>query len=613
MRNGSVKPYPTSPAHDALGLALLLSAGLLTRLVFVWTFPTEPVSDFRSLVDFGIWMRDRGITAGGFYWDLLSPGLPLTLSLLFRVFPDSPDSAARLATAVATGILPALPFALWRGVQPFRVRLLAGGLLALWPGQIVFSGVVAQDNWVVLPAVALAALAVRTLSAGPTGRGHALAAGLLYACGVSIRQEMLVVLVPLLAVAAGFWPRRGQPWRRPLLVCALAAGVPLFLMAWQRQAATGRFALTSEHSGAAILGSYVPGATANAWADPLPYIAAVEPALLEDHPELKRRAAGLAMREAAARPAFHAARITLFTLNFAVGGEAANLVWSVGPDQLPPSHADRAAAFGRAAARWLPVTQSALLALFLASLLLARRSPAVWVLTAAMALKIGLHAVTVAQGRYFLCVTALQILVIALAAGAVGRPSPRRTAAALAVGGLAATALYFAAPLGVAWVRARDVDVQRTYRFRMAPDPMQPMLFDCVVRRGRLTQVSKTSARIETLHPFPPPGESAAAECVASSPASLPPLAIRLNDPYAPGGSPGRMVQRVVVDGREVHVHDMAGQPGSGWSEIPVRPARTGGRTSIVVEVAAVQPDSWMSWGSAAGTSFELIYLRENG
>ena len=36
-----------------------------------------------QLVGFGLWMRDRSLTTGGFYWEYFSPGLPVFLSLLF--------------------------------------------------------------------------------------------------------------------------------------------------------------------------------------------------------------------------------------------------------------------------------------------------------------------------------------------------------------------------------------------------------------------------------------------------------------------------------------------------------------------------------------------------
>ncbi|HET7042455.1 MAG TPA: hypothetical protein VFI13_10565, partial [Gemmatimonadales bacterium] len=526
-------------------LAVLLAAGLLPRLAFVTVFPTIPISDFSALLLFGLSMRDHSVVAGGFFWDLLNPGLPLILSLILRVFRGDPATVARLSTAVVTGLLPVFPYLLWRGVQPRWVRLLAGGLLALWPGQVVFSGVVAQDNWVLLPTVALGALAVRSLAARES---HPVAAGLLYALAVAIRQEMLVALLPaLLGAALGTRGEEGWRWRRALLLCAVAAGIPLLLLAFQRQAATGRFALTSEHAGLAILGSYIPGATANAWGNPIPYVAAVEPDLLEDLPKLRRQAIRLAVREALARPAFHAARILVFTLDFAVSSEGGNLVWSLlSPDALPPSVRPRALAVAPSIYKFLHFEMAVLLALFLASLLLARRSPAVWILTAALLLKVGIHAVTVAQGRYFLAATALQILVIALGAReAASRSSRRPVAAALALGSTAAAGVLLFGPGAVAQVRAHDIDPPRTFRFSLSAALGEPRSLDCKIERGRLITTSATGATMETFDPNPSPGEKAVADCVFRANAPTSPLVLRVLDPYAPGGSPGRMAQRV--------------------------------------------------------------------
>ncbi len=598
--------------REWLGLALLVAAGLGLRLAFVTVFPTLPFSDFRGLLEFALRMRDFSPTTGGFYWDYFNPGLPLILSLILRAVPAAPETAARLSTAVATGLLPVFPYLLWRGVQPRWVRLLAGWTLALWPGQITFSGVVAQDNWVLVPTIALGALAVRSLA----GRErHPVAAGLLYALGVAIRQEMLVALLPLLLGAAlGATGEDGRRrWRGALLLCLLAAGVPLLLLALQRRAATGRFALTSEHGGMAVLGSYVPGATANAWGNPIAYIAAVEPSLLEDPAEMRRQALRLALRQALARPAFHAARITAFTLDFAVSAEPSNLFWSlVAPEALPAAERPRAAAFSRVAYDFLHFEMAALLALFLAALLLARRSPAVWLLAAAIALKVGIHAVTVAQGRYFLASTALQILVIALGAReASGRRSRRFAAAALAFGGAVAAGVLWIGPRAIARVKAADVDPPRTYRFSLSPFPREPRILDCKIERGRLVDASETGATLETFDPNPSPGEKAVADCLFRAAVPASPLVIRLLDPYAPGGSPGRMVQRALVDGREVLVHDVAAEPGNGWTEIPLGTLPPGRRTAIRIELVAVQPDPGIPWGRQATTSFELAHAQE--
>ena len=208
-------------SRETVALLLLLILGLAPRLIFVTRFPTIPVSDFKALIEFGQHLYDHGPVI--WFWDYLNPGLALVLSGLFRIFPGAdPWSVARLATAFACGLLPILPFLIWRGVLPFWVRLLAGASLALWPGQVFFSGVVAQDNWVLLPTVALAALAVRSLLSSEPARP--VSAGLLFAAGVAMRQEMLIVLLPLVLTIAGVtFPLK---WRR-VAAASLAIGLPL--------------------------------------------------------------------------------------------------------------------------------------------------------------------------------------------------------------------------------------------------------------------------------------------------------------------------------------------------------------------------------------------------
>lgn len=593
------------PWREGAALAFLLFLGIAPRLAFVTVFPVQPVSDFRALLDFGLWMRDRSPITGGFFWTNLSPGLPLLLSVLLRIVPDSPETVARLATAVVSGLVPVLPFLIWRGVLPLWVRMLAGTVLAVWPGQIIFSGVVAQDNWVLPPVVALGALAARSLIA--PDRRAPVAAGLLYALGVSMRQEMLVVLLPLALAAAGFASRESRRWKA-VAACALAAGLPLLLLAMQRQEATGRFTLSPGHSGTSILGSYVPGATANAWTDPVPFVAAVEPALLNDVEELRRQATRLALQEALRRPAFHAARILASTANFLVASETESFYWClVAPEVLPPARHAQAQAFAAGAVGPIRTELTILQALFFAALFLAWRNRAVLVLSLAVGLKIGLHAVTVAQGRYFLAATALQILVIALGCWEAARlGSLRRPVAALGAGAAVALALALLAPPALAWVRGRDVDMQRTYRFALKARGAGGTL-DCVIERGRLAAILlHEEATLETFQADPAPGETAAAACTLTGSANGAPLVVQVFDPYAPGGLPGRMVQSVKVDGAEVFTRDLAAEPGTGWSEVPLGPASPGASRQVVIQVAAVQPDPGASWGKAANTRFRL-------
>jgi hypothetical protein len=498
-------------SRETVALLLLLILGLAPRLAFVTRFPTLPFSDFASLVAFGQNLHEHGLLSNGWFWEYLNPGLPLVLSGLFRIFPGAdPGSVARLATAFACGILPILPFLIWCGVLPLWVRLLAGASLALWPGQILFSGVVAQDNWVLLPAVALAALAVRSLVSSEPARP--VIAGLLLAAGVAMRQEMLIVLFPLFLAAAGVTLRAG--WRR-VMAAGLAAGLPLVALAAYRGAATGRFSLSTEHSGLAILGAYIPGANVNAWTDPYPFIASVRPDLLRDRKALLSQASFLAFREALRRPGFQAARILSSVCNFSVTGEATSLYWSLqAPEVLPQALRERGAALDTALERPLRYEMAAIQGLFLAALIVGvrRRNRAILVLASAVLLKFVIHAAIAAQGRYFYAATALEILAIAVAAYEVrmAAPAGRRLllALALCLGVAFALGLLLVRPRLIVFVQSHDVDQQRTYRFPIEV-PDHGAALDCVLSRGvlitlSLPRESTQNAAIRTLKGDPP-------------------------------------------------------------------------------------------------------------
>jgi hypothetical protein len=81
---------------------------------------------------------------------------------------------------------------------------------------------------------------------------------------------------------------------------------------------------------------------------------------------------------------------------------------------------------------------------------------------------------------------------------------------------------------------------------------------------------------------------------------------LQVLDPYAPGGLPGRMMQRVELDGFEIYSHDIAQAPGSGWANIPLGDVGEGTKRRVVIEVKAVHPDPGASWGAATPTTFRL-------
>jgi len=445
--------------------------GVGVRLAFLRAFPTQPFWDFLQLVHFGELLRDHGPFAYGWYWAQFNPGLPLILAGLFRVFPGDDASTARIATAAATGLVPLLPYLIWRPVMTRRIRLLAGVLLAAWPGQVFFSGTVSQDNWVMLPAVALAALAIRRL-ADPSDAGRPVSSALLYAAALAIRQEMAIVLLPLALSAATPW----RSWKRRLPVFAAVTAAGVVLLGAQRNAATKRFSIATEHGALGLFGSFVPGASGPGWIDARAYAEALEPdapkRLYGDPSTLVR----LTVREAKRRPAFHALRIATWLPRLALNTDADNLFWSTSaPRALPESRREAGLRFADA---WRPVLRvelAVIQGLFLGAVLLAiaRRDAAVLVTASAVALKLLVHAVVSPLGRLIVPAVAFELVAIAAAARLwAGSSQPARRAAGLMTALLPVLLLAGVSRLE-SWITRRD-------------DPVMPGVHAFPLRAGPL-------------------------------------------------------------------------------------------------------------------------------
>jgi len=584
--------------REAAAAALLALVGVGLRLAFARAFPTIPFSDFHALIAFGTRLRDEGLTVPGWGWVQFNPGLPLLLSLLLRVFPSDPDSAARTATAVLTGLAGLVPFLLWRPFLSFRSRLLAGLVLALWPGQVFFSGVVAQENWALLPTIAVACLGVRGVRA-PGLRAHPVAAGLLYAAACAIRQEMLVVLLPLLLPAAGVLPRRAGSVRR-LALLFLAAGVPFLALAAERRAASGRFALTTEHGGLGVLGSIAPGAAADGWIDPTAYVAARRPELLRDLKALRDAAGSLAVEEWRRRYRYHVFRAAVSSMRLLSDSDAEDLFWSVGAsDALPAALRKAGEEF---AARWGPLLRlelAGISGLFAAAAVLGarRRDAAILLLVAAVLLKLAVQALVSPMGRLMVPAVALELLAVALAAALPRAASRGEGAWLLAVAAAVAALLLVATPPLRALARRKDETPLPIRRFPLA---MAGGGFaDCSVESGRLTGFEWGRARLALASESPPPGETARVTC--DLPAAPAPLRLRLEDAYAPSGYTGRIVERVASDGRELLRHDIGGPEGATWLEVPLE-----GGSRVTIEILALRPDPGWAWGAASAAGFEI-------
>ena len=409
------------------------------RLAFIAVYPTLPFWDSRALVHFASLIRQHGLAAEGWYWAQFNSGLPMILAALFRFAPGDPIPVARTATAVATGLVGVIPFVLWRPALAFRWRLLAGALLALWPGQIFFSGVVAQDNWVLLPVIGLASLAARRLL--EQGRGHPVAGGLLYAAAIAIRQEMMIVLLPVVLAASVDW-NEARRFRRDLSRLGIIVFLCLLALGTQRFLATGRASLTTEHGALGLFGSFMPGASEPGWIDARAYATAVDPqappALFGNQRTLLR----MTWEEVKRRPGFHFARIAAWFPRLALNSDADNLLWSVG---APQSQADGrqadAQAFQR---RWAPRLRwelGIIQGLFVITVLigLQRRNAAILILSSAVLLKFMVHMVVSPLGRLLVPAVALELLTIPLGVRALASGSLRIRVAAIA--GTAATCL----------------------------------------------------------------------------------------------------------------------------------------------------------------------------
>jgi len=591
------------PRRSEVGLFVLLAlAALVPRLWFVTAYPTQPISDFLNVVRFAQAFAADGFATGFGAWQFFNPGVPLVLSLVLRVFPGDPAAIARYATATVTGLAALCPFVLWRDAFPLPARFLASLLLALWPGHVCGSGIVSQDNWVLFPTLALASLAVRVLARGEPG--WPIGSVLLWVAAGMTRQEMLVVLAPF-ALAAGGLLARG-PRRRAMVVTGVVAALALTAMAGLRWAGSGSFRVSTTHAGVAVLGAYGPGAASSYWAFPQTAAAAFAPHLVHNWEGLREEALGLAIHEALRRPGHHLVRVFSAIVNCQVRSDSNALDWALGAEALPPEARGRTA-WVRPARVLANAAMVGLFAAYFATLMLAiaRRIWPLLLIASVMLLKLGLHGVTVAQPRYFVAVTALALLSIGLTAALPeSRPTIREWSSAAALGAFVASALVLAGRRAEAYVLASEEQLVYTFTIQ---EPSRAGQLTCVVRQGVLARVRRGDATIRTLHIDPAAGETATAECRIDARRDDARLSFEFDDEYPAGGWPGRILQVVEVDGREVATHDLAASPGSGRIRIPLETKAGTRPAKVVLTVTAGRPDAGFGWGIAGATPFRLI------
>jgi hypothetical protein len=570
----------------------------------IW-HPTPLISDFLGIVTFASDMAEKGPFAPGWYWTLFSAGTPTLLSVPLALSGADDALVARLATAAVVSLLPVVPLVVLRGVLPLWSRLLVAGILMLLPSHIVFSGVVAQDNWVQLPSLALACLAVR--NAYGEGRGYPVWSAILWCLALYVRQEMLVVLLPLAVLAA--WPISSN---RGLRSFVAFAGIALALMlgvAGQRQAATGDFSLASRHGGVSMLGSYIPGAGFS-WIPYDDYIKRHAPELVGDAEGIRKQAGRLALEEVRQRPFFHLVRRMGAVADTLTARDGSLQYWAFGADAgAGPGRSANEAAFAAhlAAVFARPVLYSTILlhALFLgaAYIGLRTRDRALIAITLVVLLKVGIHFVVAVQARFFLMVFVLEALAIGLAAVRLyqGRPM-LRSAGLVVLAGLVLLAVVVAG-LGRlnAWVvnqdRLWEQAAAHDYRARLAQGSA-----DCQLSGGRILSSGPSGITFAVEHPDPEPGEFAELRCLLSPVGKGGDMVLEVEDGYAPGGFPDRMIQFVEVEGEIVRRHDVANRAWSGWWQQRI-PVVAGSSRDVRVRVEGLRPDKGPAWGDAARTS----------
>lgn len=579
-------------AKWALSVAGVFAVAVGVRLALLLPFPPVPISDFRALVEFGVHLAGAGPWAAGWYWGFANPGVPLVLAALFGFFPADPEAVARLASAVAGGLAAPLPLLLWRRDLPRWAGLAAGLALALWPGQLLFSGVIAQENWALAPTVALAALAVRVMRGAEPAP---LAAGMLWALTGAFRQELWLAWAPLGLAAAGLFDRR-PGWRRRAARLAFALLLPAAALAGQRALATGRFALTTEHGGLSLLGRVVPGATTTLWRDPRPFLAAHRPELLLDEARLRVEASEVAWVEFRRRPLFQTLRSPTLVAYCLVEGEVELAYWSLmAPGAQRADRREHAARLGMRLAPWLRGWSAVVIAFAGAAMIAGAlsRSRTMGILTAAVALKLGVHLFHSVLGRLLIPATALLLVAVVVAAAELAE-LPRRQRlrrAAIAVGGgvLLAAAAVAVVPWAMAMARAADrEEEQLTYRFPLQP-PRGAAGLDCEMAEGRLAALTADGRAAVSLPSASGwGGERAAVECEVRRGSPSETLLLRLDDPLTGHPAAGALRVTVQVDGHQA-LDQVLGRTATG-DELAVALPETATRVLLQLSRAEVAP-----------------------
>ncbi len=382
------------------------------------------------------------------------------------------------------------------------------------------------------------------------------------------------MLAPI-ALAAAALP--GPSSRRGRRAATFAGAVLLLLLpfAAERRAATGRFAISTEHGGFTLLGTMAPGSAAGGWVDPTLYAASVDPGYLRDPARLRRDAGGIALGELRRRWRYHAYRMAVSALTLSVDSERQNLWWSLeAPGALPPTRSAAGAALARRAAPWLRAELALFSGAFAAAVALAwrRRDRAILVIASSVLLKVLVQVLFSPLGRLMVPAIALELLAVGLGAALAAASTGRERAVLAAVVAIVAAALLVAEPPLRALAIRRDEAPPVLGRFPLAIAGGGGAFAECTVEAGRLRSVGGDRAWLD------------ASEGAARVACRLPPLApdaglvVDLESAdFAP--------VRIQADGRE----RLGTEPGSapGWRRSELEPPGAPAPSAVVLGARA--------------------------
>lgn len=579
-----------SKTREPIGLFIVLIFGLGIRIWFIIQHPIEQTSDFANLLNFAQILQ-KNLFAPSEWWHYFVPGMPMLLAGALSLFPfTNPNSVALWETAIFTGLVPLAPYLIWKKVFPWEIRVLSSVLLGACFPQLFFSNILAQDNWVLLPAIMLASLSVRTLIM--PGQRFPILAACTYAIAVSIRQDMLIILLPVFLSATIGQLVEVQKIRVAILKSATVLVIIFGFLIVQRGIASGRYTLSSEHLGLTLVGAYAPGAGVG-WVLPWEFISREHPEPIPDD-QIEQVAKDLAYQEFLKRPGFHFVRMAASVYHYLTNGES--LLWWSLPN----------------AASSIPKNLVSFQLLFIhicfltsVMILIKQRDSLkyTWPLLFIIPLKLGLHAVTVAQARYFLIVLFFELLLISLAVHAVWQKASLR----LLTNSLLLRIIIYAL---VAMLGSFSVDyvLQNTWGITGEEFTMNlpSAITQCKAKNSMLMYITANSVAFKLPTAEPAPKEVAKVTCTAQTQETHQ-LFLNLKDDYAGNGYPNRIVYIVSSNGKEIFRHDMADGMFTGWIEgIELGELNASSPLIFSVSIQAIDPDKGWGWGSSSSVIFRL-------